>query len=109
MNDLTVAHRGGLVNRADLIQSEPVLEELLPYIWPLLRQIGQVQDYVDALLLDGEVEDVSVAFELQARQIVQRYPQSIDHCSVVVHHRVLQAFVQREVLCCDVGSSYVAV
>ena len=50
----------------------------------MLRQIGQMQNYVQSFMLNCEVKNISIVFKFYLGQLLKRYGQSVERCNVIV-------------------------
>ena len=64
-----------------------MIKKLLPYTWIGFSYHVQVHHYVDPFVLDGEVEDVESLLKSEARQLLNRYVQSVKVLNIVVRDR----------------------
>ena len=50
----------------------------------MLRQIGQMQNYIQSFMLNREVKNVSIVLKFYFRQLFQRYSQPVKRCYVII-------------------------
>ena len=63
---------------------ELVRQELLSNLRPMLCQIGQMQNNVQSLLIDGHIEDIGAIVKLNLGQILQRDAHLVEHRCIVI-------------------------